>query len=238
MKTIFKLTVASALFALCSISLAVKPRIVLVHGAFADASCWNLVVEILQSHGYEVEAVQNDMHSLLSDIEHTKDRIRQSSSPTIVVGHSYGGAVISGAAAGEKNVKALVFIAAFTPDKGESLQAITSQGIPAEVTKFIRPDAKGNLYLTTEGFINYFANHIPASMAKAMAVSQRPVNGAAFGEFLSYEPAWRAIPSFYAVSKDDKVIPAVSLTVSLAPIRFAKYSSAAAGITLSSFETA
>lgn len=193
-----------------SFGFGAKPKIILVHGAFADGSCWSSVIEILQSHGYQVEAVQNDMRSLLDDITHTKDRIKASQGPVIIVGHSYGGAVISGAAANEANVKALVYIAAFAPDKGESLQAITSQGIPAEVTKFIRPDSKGNLYLSEDGFVKFFANHLPAATAKAMAVSQRPVNAAAFGQSLSYEPAWKTIPSFYAVSQEDKVIPSAA----------------------------
>lgn len=200
------LAVASlALFSnLCQ---AAKPKILLVHGAFADASSWSSVIEILQKDGFTVEAIQNDMHSLSDDIAHTKERIEAQVAPVIVVGHSYGGAVISGAASGEANVKGLVFVAAFAPDKGESLQKLGEVGPQPEVVKYIRPDSKGNLYLDVSGFIKFFANHVPLAKARAMSVSQRPINGAAFGEPLPVEPAWKAIPSFYAVSQDDKVIP-------------------------------
>lgn len=205
-----KLTLTLGALALCvasGLAQSSKPKILLVHGAFADASSWTSVVEILQSDGYEVEALQNDMHSLSDDIAHTKSRIEAIDGPVIVAGHSYGGAVISAAASSESNVKALVYVAAFAPEKGESLQSLSSGGPQPEVVKFIRPDSKGNLYIAPEGFVKYFANHVPAAKAKAMSVSQRPINGAAFGEPLSVEPAWKSIPSYYAVSKDDQVIP-------------------------------
>lgn len=206
MKTTLLLSLLAAGLA-SSLVHASSPKIVLVHGAFADASSWADVVGILQDDGYSVEAVENDLHSLSDDIAHTKSRIEAEKGPVILVGHSYGGAVISGAAAGEGNVKALVFVAAFAPDKGESLQQLGSGGPQPQIVQFIRPDDKGALYIEPAGFVKYFANHVPLKKAREMSVSQRPINGAAFAEALPVEPAWKSIPSFYAVSSDDQVIP-------------------------------
>lgn len=205
MKKLFTLSLALA----SVLSLAqTQPKILLVHGAFADGSSWSKVVSLLQRDGYVVEALQNDMHTLSGDIEHTKARIEAMGGPVVVVGHSYGGAVISGAASGESSVKALVFVAAFAPDKGDSLNSLSSGGGPKPpIVDYIRPTASGDLYIDPVGFVKYFANHVPAGLAKAMAASQRPIAAAAFGEPLSVEPAWKTIPSYYAVSKDDQVIP-------------------------------
>ncbi len=125
---------------------ASKPSIVLVHGAFADGSCWSHIIPILLRDGYYVTAVQNPLSSLQNDVETTRRVILAQQGPVVVVGHSYGGAVITGAAAGIPNVKALVYIAAFAPDAGEPVGAF-SEKYPAPLGQAFRPDSAGYLYI-------------------------------------------------------------------------------------------
>jgi pimeloyl-ACP methyl ester carboxylesterase len=181
-----------------------KPTIVLVHGAFADATGWQHVIPILQRDGYTVVAVQNSLSSLANDVETTKRFIDAQDGPVVAVGHSYGGAVITGAAAGSANVKALVYLAAFAPDAGEPIGAHTER-FPSALGAALRPDAAGFLYIDRAQFRDVFARDVSATEASVMAATQKPINAAAFGASVQ-QPAWKTVPSWYVVAQEDRAI--------------------------------
>ncbi|HET9392666.1 MAG TPA: alpha/beta hydrolase [Candidatus Rubrimentiphilum sp.] len=176
--------------------------IVLVHGAWSDGSGWAKVIPLLQSAGHNVVAVQNQMTSLAGDMANTRATIDAMQGPTVVAGHSYGGAVITSAAQGASNVKALVFIAAFAPDEGEALGGFP----PGAGAQFIAPGPGGLLYVDRAKFPGCFAGDLPPAEAAVLAAVQRPVGGAIFGEKMG-TPAWKSIPSWYQVSENDQMIP-------------------------------
>jgi pimeloyl-ACP methyl ester carboxylesterase len=181
-----------------------KPTIVLVHGAFADASSWQRVIPILQRDGYTVVAVQNPLTSLAADVETTKRVIDAQTGPVVVVGHSYGGAVITDAAAGNAKVKALVYVAAFAPEAGEPIGAYLER-YPAALGEALKPDAAGFLYIDPAKFHAVFAADIPAADARVIAATQKPIIGTVFGESPA-QAAWKTIPSWYLVTQDDRAI--------------------------------
>jgi pimeloyl-ACP methyl ester carboxylesterase len=182
----------------------VKPTIVLVHGAFADASGWQGVISLLQDDGYKVVAAQNQLASLADDVETTKRLIEAQAGPVVVVGHSYGGAVMTGAAAGNPNVKALVFLAAFAPEAGEPVAAFGQQ-YPIDLDTALVPDSAGFLFIDTTKFHAVFGADLPARQAAWMAVVQKPIQGAVFGQSVA-EAAWKLIPSWYVVAQQDHAI--------------------------------
>ena len=177
-------------------------NIVLVHGAWSDGSGWAKVIPILQAAGHNVVAVQNQMTSLAGDAANTRAVIDAMQGPTVVAGHSYGGAVITSAAQGASNVKGLVFIAAFAPDNGEALGGFP----PGAGAKFIAPGPGGLLYVDRSHFPACFAGDLPLAEAQVLASVQRPVGGAIFGDKMG-APAWKTINSWYQVSEDDQMIP-------------------------------
>jgi pimeloyl-ACP methyl ester carboxylesterase len=177
-------------------------NIVLVHGAWSDGTGWIKVIPILQAAGHNVVSVQNQMTSLPGDSANTRAVIDTMQGPTVVVGHSYGGAVITSAAHGAQNVKALVYIAAFAPDEGEALGGFP----PGAGAKFVAPGPGGLLYIDRSQFPANFAGDLPTSEAATLAAVQRPVAGAIFGDKMG-PPAWKSIKSWYQISEDDKMIP-------------------------------
>jgi len=181
-----------------------KATIVLVHGAFADATGWQLLIPILQQDGYKVVAVQNAMASLAGDVETTKRLIDAQSGPMVVVGHSYGGAVITGAAAGNANVKALVYLAAFAPEPGEPVAAFLEK-YPVDLGTATVKDAAGYLTVDVAKFHAVFAADLPKRETDVMAVAQKPINGATFGQSVS-AAAWKTIPNWYVVTQQDHAI--------------------------------
>ena len=183
---------------------AAKPTIVLVHGAFADGSSWSKVIPILQKDGYSVIAVQNPLTSLAADVETTKRAIAMQTGPVVLVGHSYGGAVITQAAAGSANVKALVFVAAFAPEAGEPIGAY-GEKYPTQLGAALKPDASGFLYIDADKFHDVFAADVPVAETKVAAATQKPIIGSVFG-VAPDQAAWKTIPSWYIVSQDDKAI--------------------------------
>ena len=185
-------------------SASAKPSIVLVHGAFADASAWSRVIPILERDGYYVIAVENALQSLADDIATTRRAIDALKGPVVAVGHSYGGAVISGAAAGAANVKALVFIAALAPEANEPVNAFLDK-YPAPLGKALRPDAGGYLYIDRAMLHDVFARDVSAAEARVMAATQKPINGAAFTATIP-NAAWKTIPSWYLVAREDRAI--------------------------------
>lgn len=182
-----------------------KPTIILVHGAFADGSSWAKVIPLLEADGYPVTAVQIPLTSLDDDVATAKRVIAAQKGPVVVVGHSYGGAAITGAATGEAHVKALVYIAAYAPDAGEMLAA-PSEKFPAPPLKSVLiPDAAGFLYVDRARFHDIFCKDVPAADARIMAAVQKPLNSSVFKATLA-GAAWKNIPSWYIVSSEDQTI--------------------------------
>ncbi|MET7367682.1 alpha/beta hydrolase [Streptomyces sp. NPDC005566] len=191
-----------------------KPTVVLVHGAFADSTSWNDVIKKLKHEGYPVMAAANPLRGLSSDSAYLKDVLAGIKGPIVLAGHSYGGAVISNAATGNENVKALVYIAAFVPDKGESALDLAGKFPGSTLGKALRPAPVTNpdgtrgtdLYIQEEKFRHQFAADAPRNTTDLMAATQRPVTEAALAEGSS-EPAWKTIPSWDLVATQDRNIP-------------------------------
>ncbi|WP_310391317.1 alpha/beta hydrolase [Hymenobacter sp.] len=183
---------------------AAKPTIVLVHGAFADGTSWQHVIPLLEHDGYTVIAVQNPLTSLAADVETTKRMIDAQPGAVVAVGHSYGGAVITGAAAGNAHVKALVYIAAFAPEAGEPIGAY-SKKYPAALDQALLPDAAGFVYIDRKQFWELFAKDVPLAEARVMAATQKPIIGSAFASSVP-RAAWKTIPSWYLVTQQDQAI--------------------------------
>jgi pimeloyl-ACP methyl ester carboxylesterase len=178
--------------------------VVLVHGGFVDGSGWQSVYQKLTEDGYTVSVVQNPTLSLAGDADATRRVIDAQSEPVILVGHSYGGAVITEAGT-DPNVKALVYIAAFAPDAGESVQTLIAD-LPPENGPPLLPPQDGFLMLDRAKFHEAFAADVDAELAEFMADSQVPWGLDAAGGTIS-EPAWRSKPSWYLVTADDRMIP-------------------------------
>ncbi|MER6241239.1 alpha/beta hydrolase [Streptomyces clavifer] len=194
---------------------ASRPTIVLEHGAFADAASWDGVVARLQRGGYPVVAAANPLRGPATDAAYLRSVLDHIDGPVVLVGHSYGGTVISQAAAGlEDKVKALVYIAAFLPDAGESSIGLTNKfpgstlGESVESVNYFLPDGGqgADVYIKSEKFHNQFAADVPADKAGLMAAGQRPVAAAALEE-KSTEAAWKTIPSWSLVTTEDRNIP-------------------------------
>jgi len=184
---------------------ATTVSIVLVHGGFVDGSGWQGVYEILKKDGYNVRIVQNPTISLEDDVAVTKRVLATLQSPVILVGHSYGGVVIT-AAGNDPKVVGLVYIAAFAPDKGESVSALIKDPPPGAPVPPILPPQDGFLFLDNAKFAASFAADVDAKTARFMADSQVPWGVDALGGTIS-EPAWRSKPNWYLIATDDKMIP-------------------------------
>src|SRR5438105_11981984 len=192
-----------------------NPTIVFVHGGWADSSGWNQEISNLERRGFPAIAPADPLRDLASDTAYIRSVLQTISGPIVLVGHSYGGAVITNAAVGVPNVKALVYIAAFAPDKGESLfQLVTmnpgTQIGPATLDFRPYPLADGgtgtDLYLKKSAFHDAFAGDLPLEITDQMQAAQRPFSNEAFGS-LSGDPAWKTIPSWYMVATQDQAIP-------------------------------
>ena len=191
------------------------PTVVLVHGGWADSSGWNQEITSLQARGLAVLAAANPLRGLESDADYVRSVLKTIDGPIVLVGHSYGGAVITNAAVGVENVKALVYIAAFAPDKGESLaQLVTmnpgTQIVPEALTERAYRIPSGgtgtDLYLKKSVFHETFAADLPLEITDQMQATQRPFSAEAFGS-ASGDPAWKTIPSWYMVARQDHAIP-------------------------------
>jgi pimeloyl-ACP methyl ester carboxylesterase len=183
---------------------AAKPTIVLVHGAFADALGFQKLIPILLRDGYQVTAVEIPLETLAGDVATTKRAIEAQPGPIVLVGHSYGGAVITGAGAGEPKVKALVYLAAFAPEDGEAVGKFGDQ-YPVALSKVLKPDSAGFLYVDRAHFNEDFAGGVPASDSAIMAATQKPLSSSVFTASVPVA-AWKTIPSWYVVSKQDHAI--------------------------------
>jgi pimeloyl-ACP methyl ester carboxylesterase len=208
-------TPATHTAALAAASTGPKPTIVLVHGAWADASSWTPVIERLQQAGYTVDAPPNPLQGLSYDSAYIASYLKTITGPVVLVGHSYGGAVITDAAVGDPNVKALVYIAGWAPSKGETLLSLIQSKLgqqipPLPVIQTNYPVEGGGL--GQELTINpadypavFLDNELPAYQEDALAAEQRPLSTAALSE-ASTTPAWRKIPSWYMVANQDRAI--------------------------------
>jgi pimeloyl-ACP methyl ester carboxylesterase len=188
-----------------------KPTVVLVHGAWADGSSWNGVIARLLKSGYTVYAPPNSLRGLASDAATIATFVKSIPGPVILVGHSYGGAVISVAAPSDPNVKALVYVDAFAPDEGESPLSLLAL-YPAPPKDFFTavPFASGgdaDVYLAQKYYGPVFASDVPTATASIMAVAQRPLTNSALNEIAPAAEGWKTIPSWYVVGDADKVIP-------------------------------
>ena len=180
-------------------------NVVLVHGGFVDGSGWQGVYDVLKADGFNVSVVQNQTLSLESDVETTNNVLDLQDGPTILVGHSYGGVVVTEAGNHER-VAGLVYIAAFAPDAGESVNTLIADPPPGAPVPPILPPQDGFLFLDREKFAESFAADLPADLAAFMADSQVPWGLEALNGAVS-DPAWKSKPSWYLVSTDDRMIP-------------------------------
>lgn len=181
-------------------------NVVLVHGAFEDGSCWNRVIPLLLREGFDVQAVQNPLTSLADDIANTRAVIDSIDGPIVLVGHAYGGAVISGAAYGALNVTSMVYISGFAPEQGESLADILANYPSIPSSQYLRADSAGRLTLDRSRFADFFAQDLEPLEAQTMAAVQRPIAHTAYLD-RRVRAAWRLIPTWYQIAEDDRMIP-------------------------------
>jgi pimeloyl-ACP methyl ester carboxylesterase len=207
--------VATTLLTGAAMAQPAKPTIVLVHGAFADSSSWNGVILSLQQEGYRTVAVANPLRSVSGDARLVSDVVASIAGPVVLVGHSYGGQVISNAAKGHANVKSLVYVAAFAPDTGEAAADLAGRFPGGTLGEALAPPVKlsgggVDLYIDQAKFRDQFAHDVPAEATTLMAAGQRPITEAALTE-KSGEPAWKSLPSYFVYGDGDKNIPSKAL---------------------------
>jgi pimeloyl-ACP methyl ester carboxylesterase len=191
-----------------------KPTVVLVHGAFADASGWNDVAARLIHDDYPVIAPANPLRSVVTDSAYLASVLATLSGPIVLAAHSYGGIVVTNAATGNPNVRALVYVAAFAPDEGESLLGLQTKYPGSRLNEAaleFRPYVEGLVdgYIKKEFFRDVFAGDMPRKTAELMQAGQRPADARTLGE-PSGVPAWKTIPSYYLVARNDQVLPAAA----------------------------
>lgn len=182
-----------------------KPTVVLVHGAFADGSAWNKVIPLLEAKGLDVVAVQDPLTTLSDDVATTRRALARVKGPIVLVGHSYGGAVITEAGANNDNVKALVYVAAFAPSVGETVSDLNKNYPTSSGFNHIEADDGGYLKLTREGVAKHLAQDVSAEQAALMYATQKPTNGQVFGEKIT-DASWEKKPSWYIVSLQDHML--------------------------------
>jgi pimeloyl-ACP methyl ester carboxylesterase len=183
-----------------------KPNVVLVHGAWADGSSWSGVIESLQAKGYEVTAPQFPESSLANDVARLRQVLVRQSGPTVVAGHSYGGHIMTALGPEHPNVAALVYIAAFGLDQGESLGALLGAGPPTAALAHLAVDEQGFGWIPREDFVAHFAGDVDSVKANVMYAVQQPISLTTFEDVMG-EPAWKSLPSWYLVATDDEAIP-------------------------------
>lgn len=194
-----------------------QPTIVLVHGAFAESSSWDEVIPRLQAQGYMAIAAANPLRSLSGDAEFVASILNSIEGPIVLVGHSYGGAVITQAVGDNKNVKALVYVAAFAPEEGENAIELSSRFPGGTLGESLwpvpLPDGSTDLYIQPDKFHQQFAADVSVDKTRVMAATQRPVRDAALGEAFAGTPAWKSVPSWF-------ILPELDLNIPLAVHRF------------------
>jgi pimeloyl-ACP methyl ester carboxylesterase len=182
------------------------PHIVLVHGAWADGSCWSTVISRLHERGYDVTAPQFPESSLAADVARLRQVLTRQTGPTVVVGHSYGGQIITALGEDAPHVVGLVYVAAFGLDEGESLGALIAAGPPSPALANLDIDALGFAWLPEDDFVGHFAADVDPAQAKIMHAVQQPISLSTFEDVMGV-PAWRGLPSWYLVATNDEAIP-------------------------------
>lgn len=196
---------------------ATRPTVVLVHGAFADSSSWNDVIATLRSDGYPVIAAANPLRSLRADAKYLRTVLDSVDGPIVIAGHSYGGSVMSQAADDHPQVKALVYVASFILEQGESTGELAAKFPGGELGPALKPvplnsddgQESADLYIQQDKFREVFAADVPENVAALMAVTQRPIIGDALEEKAS-RSGWKDIPSWNLVTLQDLAVPAES----------------------------
>jgi pimeloyl-ACP methyl ester carboxylesterase len=183
-----------------------RPNIVLVHGAWADGSCWSGVIERLQAEGFQVRAPQFPLTSLADDVARLRQVLDFQDGPTIVVGHSYGGQIITALGTEAPNVVGIVYIAAFAIDEGESLGGLLSQGPVTPALAHLFTDARGFGWLSEDDFVDHFAADVEPTQARVLYAVQQALASSAFTDVMGV-PAWKSLPSWYLVAENDEALP-------------------------------
>ena len=181
-------------------------NIVFVHGAWADGSCWSAVIEQLQAEGYNVIAPQFPMNQLAADVARLRQVLVRQDGPTLVVGHSYGGQIMTALGTDAPNVVGLIYIAAFGLDQGESLGALLSQGPVTPALVHLSTDKQGFTWLSEDDFVNHFAADVEPAQAKVLFAVQQTLSATAFQDVMDV-PAWKALPTWFLVATEDQAIP-------------------------------
>ncbi len=186
--------------------MSTSPNIVLVHGAWADGSCWSAVIERLQADGYDVTAPQFPETSLTADVARLRHILDLQDGPTVVVGHSYGGQIMTALGSDAPNAVGLVYIAAFGLDEGESIGALLQQGPPTPALAHLTIDSEGLAWIPEDDFVSHFAADIDPVKAKVMFAVQQPLAASTLSDVMGV-PAWKALPSWFLVATGDQAIP-------------------------------
>lgn len=198
------LAMSAAVFTGAGFAATQQPSVVIVHGAFADGSDWAKVVPLVQAEGIKVTVVQNPLTSLADDVAATQRVLNNQENNVVLVGHSWGGTVISEAGA-DKKVRSLVYVAAFAPDAGQASKDLGKDYPAPSGVKEIAADKNGFLYMTPQGMATGFAQDLPAEQTAIMAATQGPIRASAFDDKTSVA-AWKGKPSWYVVAREDRMI--------------------------------
>ena len=187
--------------------MTVQPNIVLVHGAWADGSCWSGVIERLQASGYTVTAPQFPESSLAADVARLRQVLHRQDGPVILAGHSYGGQIMTALGTDAPNVAGLVYIAAFGLDEGESIGGLLAQGgPPTPALAHLDIDKRGFAWVPEDDFVNHFAADVDPVKARVMYAVQQPLATSTFQDVMGV-PAWKSHPSWFLVAENDQAIP-------------------------------
>jgi len=183
-----------------------QPNIVLVHGAWADGSCWSAVIRTLQAKGYSVIAPQFPETSLAADVARLRQVLRRISGPTVVAGHSYGGQIMTALGDDAPNVAALIFIAAFALEQGESLGGLLEGGPPSPALAHLVVDEQGFGWIPEGDFVGHFASDVEPDTARVLCAVQQGLSMSTFEDVMG-TPAWKSLPTAYLVATKDEAIP-------------------------------
>jgi pimeloyl-ACP methyl ester carboxylesterase len=184
-----------------------RPNIVLVHGAWADGSSWSSVIERLQADGFHVTAPQFPLTSLADDVGRLRNVLALQDGPTVIVGHSYGGQVMTALGMNPPNVVSLVYIAAIGIDEGESLGGLLAQGPPTPALAHQSVDKQGFVWLTQDDFVNHFAGDVDSTKAEVLYAVQQPLSASVLNDVMMNVPGWKTLPSWYMIAQDDQALP-------------------------------
>jgi pimeloyl-ACP methyl ester carboxylesterase len=187
--------------------MADRPNIVLVHGAWADGSCWSGVIRNLQAAGHHVVAPQFPHTSLADDVARLRQVLALQDGPTVIAGHSFGGQIVTALGDDLPDVKSLVYVAAFALDEGESIGGLLAQGEPTAALAHLVIDDEGYAWLPEDDFVQHFAADLDPADARVLYAVQQPLAASTLGDVMGV-PAWKQLPTWYVVAQDDEAIPA------------------------------